>query len=163
MNGAHPADQTEQALAGVDLGVLASRLGPVVRLLRNHLSSRIMQAFEPFGLRTGSFSTMALIAANPGCSQTDIARQTGVDKSVVVALVDALEARGLAARMRSTSDRRRNVLSLTPAGQAQLIEMHEIALAVEAPIRAALSEAEIETLIELNRRSLQALVASDAG
>jgi DNA-binding MarR family transcriptional regulator len=122
-----------------------------------------MLAFEPYGLRTGSFSTMALIAANPGCSQSDIARETGVDKSVVVALVDLLEARGLAERTRSTRDRRRNALTLTAAGRAQLREMHGLALEVEAPVRAALSEAEMETLIHLNRKALQALVASDGG
>jgi DNA-binding MarR family transcriptional regulator len=163
VNKAYQREEKDQALEGVDMGVLGSSLGPVVRLLRNHLASRIMLAFEPYGLRTGSFSTMALIAANPGCSQSDIARETGVDKSVVVALVDLLEARGLAERTRSTRDRRRNALTLTAAGRAQLREMHGLALEVEAPVRAALSEAEMETLIHLNRKALQALVASDGG
>jgi DNA-binding MarR family transcriptional regulator len=162
-NKAYQRSENEQALEGVDLGVLASSLGPVVRLLRNHLASRIMLAFEPYGLRTGSFSTMALIAANPGCSQSEIARETGVDKSVVVAVVDLLEERGLAERTRSTEDRRRNALTLTEAGHARLIEMHELALSIEAPIRAALSEEEVATLIHLNRKALQALVASDQG
>jgi DNA-binding MarR family transcriptional regulator len=158
---AYQRNESDQALEGVDLGVLASSLGPVVRLLRNHLASRIMLAFEPFGLRTGSFSTMALIAANPGCSQSDIARETGVDKSVVVALVDLLEQRGLAERARSTQDRRRNTLTLTAEGHKRLIEMHELALAVEAPIRAALSETEVATLIHLNRKALQALAGAE--
>ncbi len=127
---AYQREEAAQSLEAVDLGVLSSSLGPVVRLLRNHLASRIMLAFEPDGLRPGSFSTMALIAANPGCSQSDIARETGVDKSVVVALADLLEARGLAERTRSTRDRRRNALTLTEAGHQLLAEMHAIALEV---------------------------------
>jgi DNA-binding MarR family transcriptional regulator len=162
MNKAYRRNEADQALESVDLGVLADAVGPVIRLLRNHLASRIIAAFEPYKLRTGSFSTMALIAANPGCSQADIARETGVDKSVVVALVDLLEARGLAERTRSTSDRRRNALSLTPAGETLLAEMHEIALCVEAPVRAALTADELETLLHLNRKALQALVASES-
>ena len=153
--------QRDHALDGVDLGVLAGALGPVVRLLRNHLASRIVEAFGPYDLRTGSFSTMALIAANSGCAQSDIARETGVDKSVVVALVDALEQKGLAARTRSPHDRRRNALTLTEKGHALLHEMHQIALAVEKPVRDVLTPEEMETLVSLNRKALQALVGSE--
>jgi DNA-binding MarR family transcriptional regulator len=153
--------QRDLALEGVDLGVLAGALGPVVRLLRNHLASRIVDAFSPYDLRTGSFSTMALIAANEGCAQSDIARETGVDKSVVVALVDSLERKGLAERTRSPLDRRRNSLSLTEKGHALLHEMHKIALEVEKPVRDVLTPDEMETLISLNRRALVALVGSD--
>lgn len=163
MSKALQEKQRDHTLEGVDLGVLAGSLGPVVRLLRNHLASRIMEAFEPYELRTGSFSTMALIAANPGCSQSDIARETGVDKSVVVALVDALEARGLAERSKSSRDRRRNSLNLTQKGVELLHEMNQIALQVEKPIRSALAADEVETLIHLNRKALQALVESDPG
>lgn len=155
--------QRDQSLESVDLGVLADALGPVVRLLRNHLTSRIMDAFEPYGLRTGSFSTMALIAANPGCAQSDIARETGVDKSVVVALVDALEQKGLAERARSPQDRRRNALTLTEKGHTLLHEMHQVALAVEKPVRDVLTAEEMATLIQLNRKALQALVGMDQG
>lgn len=148
-------------LEGVDLGVLGESVGPAIRQLRNQLIVRIVQAFERFGLRSGSFSTMALIAANPGCAQSDISRETGLDKSVVVALVDELEQRGLAQRMRSQDDRRRNVLTLTDAGRAILAEMTAVVQAVEKPIRAAMSEEEMETMIRLNRKALQALLASD--
>lgn len=161
MNLALQEKQRDQTLEAIDLGVLTDALGPVVRMLRNELIERIMVAFEPYALRTGSFSAMALIAANPGCSQSDIARETGVDKSVVVALIDALEERGLAARARSTSDRRRNVLTLTCQGHALLEEMHQLAMAIEQPIRSTLSAAEFQTLVRLNRKALNALLTTD--
>lgn len=150
-----------QALENVDLGLLGESLGPVIRHLRNHMTIRIVQGLEPFGLRSGSYSTMALIAANPGCAQSDISRETGLDKSIVVALVDELETRGLAQRDRSREDRRRNVLTLTEAGVALLEDMNDVVRAVEGPIREALSSEEMETLIRLNRKALQALIASE--
>jgi hypothetical protein len=58
--------QAPHAIEAINLGLLGDSIGPAIRLLRNLLSSRIVAAFEPFGLRSGTFSTMALIAANPG-------------------------------------------------------------------------------------------------
>jgi DNA-binding MarR family transcriptional regulator len=149
------------AADGIDLGLLGDSVGPAIRLLRNFLSSRIVAAFEPFGLRSGTFSTMALIAANPGCSQSDIARHIGTDKSIVVAIVDDLERRGLAERQRSTEDRRRNALTLTPAGHELMAEMDRIGREVEGPIRQALTPAELTQLISLSRRAVDALMATE--
>lgn len=153
-----PEDQEADILA---MGVLALAVGPVVRLLRNQLAARIVYSFAPFGLRAGSFSSMALIAANPGCSQSDVARETGIDKSVVVAIVDVLEARGLARRERSRQDRRRNALYLTEAGHALLADMHGAGMAMEQPIREALTREEFETLLALNRKALNAMMATE--
>lgn len=154
-----PAAGTEDG--AMDWGLLGESIGPAARLLRNILTSRIVAACERFGLRSGSFSTMALIAANPGCSQSEVAREIGSDKSIVVALVDDLEARGLARRARSTQDRRRNVLTLTEQGEALMEEINGVARAVEAPIRDALSPEEWTTLIRLTRRAVEALAAAE--
>jgi DNA-binding MarR family transcriptional regulator len=143
------------------LGLLGDSIGPAIRLLRNVLASRIVAAFEPFGLRTGTFSTMALIAANPGCSQSEIARHIGTDKSIVVAIVDDLERKGLAERRRSTADRRRNALTLTEQGHAVMMEMDRIGREIEKPIRGALAPAEVDQLIRLTRRAVDALMAAE--
>jgi len=153
-------DGDAQGGGGMDLGLLGENVGPTARLLRNILTSRIMTAFEAFGLRSGTFSTMALIAANPGCAQADIAREIAIDKSIVVAIVDDLERGGLAARKRSTEDRRRNTLVLTEKGQALMDELNGIAREVEAPLRDALSARELQTLVSLMRRAVDALAAA---
>jgi DNA-binding MarR family transcriptional regulator len=150
-------------LDGMELGLLGDSIGPAIRLLRNLLTSRIVAAFEPFGLRSGTFSTMALIAANPGCSQSEIARHIGTDKSIVVAIVDDLEKRGLAERRRSTQDRRRNALTLTDEGQRLMLELNRIGREIEDPIRGSLSPQEIEQLIALTRRAVAALMPPEAG
>src|SRR3569833_939891 len=85
-------------------GVTEHFLGPRERMLWNLLSARMLEALEPFGLKTGAFSTLALIAANPGCSQTALARALGMDKSAVVPLIDAQAQRGLARRVRAREE-----------------------------------------------------------
>ena len=102
---------------GHQWGQLANTVGPRVRLLRNALAARSIAALEGFGLPTGSLTVLSLIAANPGSSQTALARAAGLNKSALVGIVDELEARGLAARDRSASDRRRNHLSVTQEGE----------------------------------------------
>src|SRR4051794_19639336 len=81
-------------------GLLADFLGPKVRILWNLLDARMVEAPSPFGLRTGTFSALALISANPGCSQNQLAGGLGMDKSAVVAIIDELESRDLVRRVR---------------------------------------------------------------
>lgn len=145
------------------LGLHAARIGFRVRLLHHLMSHRVEAAFAPYKLRPGSLTTMILIAANPGYSQIGLARIGSLDKSKVVAIVDDLEARGLAIRGRSTSDRRRNALVLTRAGEELMQEMHRVAMATEQPIRDALSAREIEQLHELLERAYQAVAAVENG
>ncbi|MFT8245853.1 MarR family winged helix-turn-helix transcriptional regulator [Roseomonas sp. BN140053] len=147
---------------GLALGLMARRIGFRMRLLQNLLGARVVAAFAPFGLRPGTFTTMALIAANPGLSQIRLAREGGLDKSALVAIVDQLEERGLAVRTRSVIDRRSNSLALTPAGEALMQEMSAAAQATEQCIRDGLSPAEVETLFELLERAYQIVAREDA-
>ena len=101
-------------------GQLAGSIGPRMRLLHNVLAARSISALEPFGLPTGSHTVLSLIAANPGSTQTALAEAAGLNKSALVGIVDELEKRGLAARDRSPSDRRRNHLTVTAKGKAEL-------------------------------------------
>src|SRR5450755_496003 len=53
-------------------------------------------------------------------SQAALGRRTAVDRSDVVATVNALADRGLVKRTPDPIDRRRNVITITPAGEAHL-------------------------------------------
>lgn len=141
----------------LDWGILARSVGPRVRLVRNALASRSIAVSAPHGLPTGSLTVLALIAANPGSSQTALARRAGINKSALVGLVDRLEARGLAARDRSTSDRRRNQITVTPAGEAAMQELFVAVAAEEGPVRDALGPADLELLLALLDRAIVAL------
>ena len=147
----------------LDRGLLSGGVGPRIRLIRNLLTQRVIAAFAPFGLRTGAFSSMALIAANPGCSQNDLARELALDKSGMVAIVDELEARGLAVRTRPPHDRRRHALSLTPAGETLMAEMYAAVSAMEQPIYDALEPKELAQFLSLLDRAYAAMTATEPG
>ncbi|OYW47010.1 MAG: hypothetical protein B7Z08_05000 [Sphingomonadales bacterium 32-68-7] len=139
------------------LGRLAGSVGPRMRLLVNILSARSIAASAPYGLPTGSLTVLALMAANPGSSQTALAARAGINKSALVGLVDELERRGLASRDRSTADRRRNDLTVTPAGEQTMEALFAAVTGNEAPIRAALGPEGMAQLIDLLDRALAAL------
>ena len=153
------ADQPGQSLR-MNWGELSNGVGTFVRLLRNELYPRILSAYEPFGLHSGAVSVMVLIKGNPGCSQSEIAREVAMDDSAMVAIIDELEQRGLAQRTRSVTDRRRNSLSLTADGERVMGEMIACAMTVEGPIQRALSDDELVTLMDLLRRSYAALISA---
>ena len=142
---------------GLDPGLTQGFLGPRVRVLWNLLSARMLAALAPYDLKTGAFSTLALISANPGCSQTELARGLGMDKSAVVPIIDELEHHGLAQRVRSALDRRRHALVLTQNGETVMHSTHASADRAGRPIRQALSPEEYELLLSLLDRAHAAL------
>lgn len=142
-------------------GLMANRLSFRVRGVMSLLGDRVLAAFAPFGLRSGSFTSLALIAANPGCSQKDLAREGGLDKSSLVAIVDELEKRGLAIRAKSPTDRRRSSLFLTPEGEKVMREMYAVAMGTEESIRNGLAADEVAQLFHLLERVYQILASED--
>lgn len=104
----------------VDLGRLGDFIGFRLRRIQNHLSRNFAARNADWNLRSGLFSSLAIISANPGISQNLLSREVGLDKSATVQIVDDLEARGWAQRRRSPHDRRFYELMVTEAGQAAL-------------------------------------------
>ncbi len=141
----------------LDWGILRGSVGPRVRLLRNALTARSIAVSAPHGLPTGSLTVLALIAANPGSSQSALAKRAGLNKSALVGIVDQLEAKGLAERDRSTSDRRRNQVKVTREGEAAMQALFAAVTGEEEPIRDALGSADLAVLLALLDRAIAAL------
>lgn len=117
----------------ISLGRLGAFLGFRLRRVQNQLSRDFSIKTCDWKLRAGMFSSLELIAANPGISQSELSGEVGLDKSAVVPLVDELEARKWVERSRSTKDRRRNQLLITELGREHLDRMfHELEITEEA-------------------------------
>lgn len=159
--------ETAARAAELSWGILGGSVGPRVRLLRNVFSARSIAVSAPYGLPTGSLTVLALIAANPGSSQSALAARAGLNKSALVGIIDQLEAEGLAARKRSETDRRRYGLSVTPAGERAMETLFAAVTQEEAPVRDALGARDMASLLALLDRAIRALgggaTESDAG
>ena len=102
------------------------------------------------------FSALAVIEANAGISQRDMAAEIGLDKSPAVVLVDELESRGFAVRRPSETDRRRHALHITPAGARWLDGTCRILHKTEATVLQQLSPRELAQLHRLLDRMYKA-------
>ena len=128
-----------------------------MRLLRNALNAGSLAASEPFGLPTGSLTVMALVAANPGSSQAELAAMAGITSPSLVGLLDELERRSLLGRTRDKTDRRRNMLALTPEGAETMEQLFATVSPIEAPIRVELGDSALAELAALLDRAIAAL------
>jgi DNA-binding MarR family transcriptional regulator len=138
------ADTTDDN--GISLGRLSDFLGFRLRRVQNQLSRDFTTKTREWGLRQGMFSSLEIIANNPGMSQVDLSAEVGLDKSAIVPLVDDLEARGWVERTKSARDRRRNELSITPTGKAELDRLFQELEVTEQAGLAALTDDERATI-----------------
>jgi len=96
----------------------------------------------------GRVGMLVLVEANPGVTQSALARALGLDRSTMVGLVDALEERGVLERRRG-EDRRTNGLWLTRAGRALLARIKRRIAQHEKRVAAQLTPLERAQLIAL--------------
>jgi DNA-binding MarR family transcriptional regulator len=109
--------------------------------------------FRDFGdsvsdLPPGRVGILLIIDANPGVTQTRLAQAVGLDRSTLVGVLDALEARGLVERRRG-KDRRTNGLLLTRAGRARVTELKRRIRVHERRVAARLTAEEKTQLLAL--------------
>ena len=84
----------------------------------HHIGADFDAALTSVGVNGRELLVLSFVRAADGLSQQELSGRLGLDPTIVVGLVDGLEARGLMTRSRHPADRRRNVLALTDAGVA---------------------------------------------
>jgi DNA-binding MarR family transcriptional regulator len=95
---------------------IAQELRPVV--LR--LARRLRRETEHLGVTSQQTTLLWLVRTRPGLSLRELAQAEGISAPSLSAHVDRLESLGLITRVRSSDDRRRVGLELTPEGRSTL-------------------------------------------
>jgi len=85
----------------------------------------VAEALAQEGVRRQHFAVLTSLAEQGAASQADLGRRLLIDRSDLHALLAEMERDGLVARVRDARDRRRNVVTLTPAGEAALARLDE--------------------------------------
>jgi DNA-binding MarR family transcriptional regulator len=113
---------------------------------------RMIEGFEEVGLRGYDHAILALLHEEPRETQATIADALGFDRSHLVGVLDELEERGLIERRRDPGDRRRHLVTLTPAGTEALTRLRAVVERIDDEFFEPLDAAERETLKDLLAR-----------
>jgi DNA-binding MarR family transcriptional regulator len=99
---------------------LVGRLGYLLKHAQLRLSELTAAALAPFGVNGRELAVLLVLAGSEPASQQQAAVRLGVDRTTMVALLDALEDKGLVTRHPHVQDRRKNVVELTTVGRDTL-------------------------------------------
>jgi DNA-binding MarR family transcriptional regulator len=111
------------------------------RLIRQHLVGG--------GFKTQHYHVLASLADDGDATQTALADRIIFDRSDLVTLLDELGELDYVVRRTDPSDRRRNIVAITPKGTEALAEMDKLILAAEAELLEALSPTDRKTFLKL--------------
>jgi DNA-binding MarR family transcriptional regulator len=92
----------------------------------NQIVDRAEDALAEMGLSGRQYMLLAVLSSDEPPSQLELAGLCGLLPAQVVPALDKLEERGLVARTRSETDRRRSVVTVTDAGREALEQADEL-------------------------------------
>lgn len=130
-------------------GLLPDLLGYHLRRAQSAVFQDFAAAMNGADVTPGQFGVLALIDANRGLSQTQLAEILGIDRSTLVAVIDKLEHQGLVERAARPNDRRSHALQLSRDGRQRFLALSRRVKQHEKRIARQLSARERATLIAL--------------
>ncbi|GAA4962041.1 MarR family transcriptional regulator [Yinghuangia aomiensis] len=104
------------------------------------------------GLRGYHYRLLAALDESGPLSQAELGRRTGIDRSDVTAALTELESRGLLARSVDPEHKRRNIVTITAEGVAQLLELDDVVSGIQDEFLAPLSAAQRRQFLTLITR-----------
>jgi len=144
---------------GSVLDSAGSRTGTMLTILGESFSRLIRDALAEHGLKPRHLRILDLLADRGPVGQRELAELMGIDHSVVVQLLNPLEADRLIRRERDKVDRRRHVVTIAAAGKRRLAEADQAFRDAEDAFFGTLAADEREQLHALLSRLREAAPA----
>jgi len=142
--------QVEQDDGTARTPAVRDSIGHLIRLVFVRFIGEAMQD----GPRSREFVVLDVLADQDVDSQQELAERLGINRTIMVRLIDRLQAAGYVTRMRNPANRRSYVLSLTDGGRKELDGMRRAVSDRDARITATLTPPERQRFNELLSRLL---------
>lgn len=151
---ARTSAESDELLQGPELMFeeLDGLLGYHMRRAQGAMHRDYMANVAGLDLTQKQTATLWLISANPGVSQVSVATALGMDRATMMGVTDRLDERGLVIRKRSSVDRRKQELYLTPSGITMLRKVKARIAEHEGRFKALFKPAELTALLSALRK-----------
>lgn len=143
---AGPLKDQEACSVATGLNELDSSPSLLLALLGQTAMRRLRAAHVAHGLNPRQLQVLALLNDRLAMSQGELGQVLRIDSSILVTLLNPLEASGYIARKRDPEDRRCHVVTLTRAGVRHLERAIEVQRVVESELFAGLTIEQLEQL-----------------
>ncbi|WP_338524159.1 MarR family transcriptional regulator [Pseudomonas batumici] len=130
-------------------------IGYAMRRAQLKLFQNLIERLSAHDLRPAQFSALAIIEQSPGLMQADLAKALAIEPPQVVPLLNKLESRALAVRVRCKPDKRSYGIFLSKTGETLLKELKQIAAESDRDATSALDSQEREELLRLLKKVYQ--------
>lgn len=137
------------ARSGYDLDVHPAHL---VRRVHQRATQHFQQVMEGENLSPTQFAALGTILKHGAISQNHLGRMTSMDPSTISVVIRKLISDGLVRRVKSKTDQRLTILSLTAEGQSYTLDRLKRSIDVGSRLLAPLSRAEQAVLLSLLSR-----------
>jgi DNA-binding MarR family transcriptional regulator len=127
----------------------ANSVGLLLALLGQHAMRRLRAAHTEHKLSPRQFHLLGLLHDRGAMTQRELGTLMDVDPSILVTLLNPLEADGYLSRDRDPADRRRHVVTLTRAGERQLERAAQAQRDAEDELFAGLTDTQRDQLRRL--------------
>jgi DNA-binding MarR family transcriptional regulator len=123
--------------------------GLLLALLGQYAMRRLRDAHTGLELSPRQFQLLGVLHDEGPMGQRELGQTTEIDPSILVTLLNPLEAHGLLSRQRDPLDRRRHLVSLTEKGARRLAEAAQAQRDAEDELFAGLDQAQRDQLRDL--------------
>lgn len=113
-------------------------------------------------INSRDFSVLEALAQGTRLSQLDLAEELGINRTIMVSVIDRLEERGYVVRTRNPENRRSYVLSITKSGRDELESARTVVIERDKQVTVTLGSAERARLNELLAELVSAHTESTA-
>ncbi|MEU1512569.1 MarR family transcriptional regulator [Streptomyces sp. NPDC005811] len=134
-------EHTPARLRAIPSRLLAGAAAVADRLVGERLAAE--------GAHKWHFAVLVALAEAGAASQAELSRRTGIYRSDMVAVLNALADAACVSREPDPADRRRNVITLTAAGRRRLERLDQLIADAQRELLAPLAPAEQDELTRL--------------
>ncbi len=134
-----------------DTYILDDQVGYLLRLASQR-HAMIFQSLTIEGLTPTQFSTLMRLSEQGKCSQNRLGRLAAMDVATIKGVADRLRQKGLIMAEPDPNDKRRTLISLSPAGVALVARMQVVGHAITAETLKPLTTVEQRNLLKILRK-----------